>query len=81
MAASKSNRRMGCRVTSAASSGVWTSSRKEYFSFKRAVFGQSASGLAHQPNGGTVDRATVAGIEETLAVGQACLVFLVIGDW
>lgn len=38
--------------------------------FERAVFGEGAAGLAHEPDGGMIERLSGAGGEETLARGQ-----------
>ena len=56
MAASSSKRRSGCRVTSAASSGVRVRVTKSTLRAQLAVLGQIAPGLAHDPDrayGGT----------------------------
>ena len=73
MAASKPNRRTGCNVTSAASSGVRINWRKECFWLQGALFGQTPPRLAHQPDGRAVHRQKVHGVAHPLAAGGKML--------
>ena len=69
MAASKPKRRIGWSVTSVASSGFCTNSRKVYFSFSLRYSGKRAPGLAHQPDRRTIDTLATARLQKTLAEG------------
>ena len=52
IAASKPNRRIGCSVTSAANSGVWTNSRNECFSFSARYSGKARPAWRISQTGG-----------------------------
>ena len=64
MAASTPSRRTGWSVTSTASSGVRQSVSSVCWLAEGPVLGQVAAGLAHEPDGGAVDRLPPAGAKE-----------------
>ena len=66
MAASSGMRRRGWRVASAASSGVAAHPQDVVALAERAVLGEVAAGLPHEPDGGPVDRLPAAGGEEAV---------------